>query len=540
MKANGIAETGAIIANGWDKGGAIPGPSELIFDDKPMTIARWPNTGYEYIADVPKESGNSHFQYDGERPSRWKNAEDGWIFGYWQFDWADSYVKLKSVDAASHTMETGGVTDEFGSRKGQRWYALNLLEELDSPGEYYIDRRANRIYFWPPAPLTTGKTYLTLRDKPLISLSDASNVTISGLTFEDTRGEGVHIEGGDDNLIAGCVFRNMGLPGVRIASGQNNHVESCDLYNMGQGGIALDGGNRLTMDLGLNRAYNNLIHDYSNWVRCYRPAIGVNGVGQIVENNLIYNGPHTAILLGGNDHIIQHNEIHHVCRDTGDVGAFYMGRDWTMRGNDILGNYFHHLGGFSGQGFTDAMGVYLDDAASGATVQGNVFYKAGRAVMVGGGRDNHVTDNRFADCSPSIHVDARGIGWAKDHIKKGGDWQMYEKLEAVHYDKPPYSQYYPELAVMLNNDPAFPKGTKVTGNVALGGKWTELQDSLTEEAAGFASNTFKPENPYTGLTDRQVLERILKDYPVFSLPRMEIGLRLDEYRKTLPKQETAK
>ena len=34
---------------------------------------------------------------------------------------------------------------------GARWYALNLLAELDSEGEYYIDRQAGLLYFMPPA-----------------------------------------------------------------------------------------------------------------------------------------------------------------------------------------------------------------------------------------------------------------------------------------------------------------------------------------------------------------------------------------------------
>ena len=534
LKANGITETGAIVSNGWNRSNLV-GPSELVFGDKPMTIARWPNTGYAQIADVPKEGGNSHFQYEGERPSRWKNADDAWVFGYWQFDWADSYVKLKSVDTAKHTLETSGIEDEFGSKKGQRWFALNLLEELDAPGEYFIDRKANVIYFWPPSPLENGKAFLSLLDKPLLLLSNTNSVVLEGLTLEGTRGEGIRIEGGERNLVAGCTFRNMGLMGVRIESGTKNTVQSCDLYDMGQGGITVNGGNRLTLEEGGNVAENNLIHDYSKWVRCYRPAIGVNGVGQKVRNNLIYEGPHTAILLSGNQHEVLRNEVHHVCKDTGDVGAFYMGRDWTMRGNKISGNYFHHLGGFKGEGFTDAMGVYLDDAASGSTVLQNIFYKAGRAVMVGGGRDNLVLNNCFVECNPSVHVDARGTGWAKDHIKRGGDWQMYEKLAAVNFDKPPYSVRYPELVTTPTNEPALPKGTRVTGNIALGGVWSELQDSLTETTAGFTRNKVEPRSPYLGLGDRQVLERVIADYPVLGLKGVVIGLKKDAYRKNLPK-----
>ena len=260
LKANGITETGAIVSNGWNRSNLV-GPSELVFGDKPMTIARWPNTGYAQIADVPKEGGNSHFQYEGERPSRWKNADDAWVFGYWQFDWADSYVKLKSVDTAKHTLETSGIEDEFGSKKGQRWFALNLLEELDAPGEYFIDRKANVIYFWPPSPLENGKAFLSLLDKPLLLLSNTNSVVLEGLTLEGTRGEGIRIEGGERNLVAGCTFRNMGLMGVRIESGTKNTVQSCDLYDMGQGGITVNGGNRLTLEEGGNVAENNLIHE---------------------------------------------------------------------------------------------------------------------------------------------------------------------------------------------------------------------------------------------------------------------------------------
>ncbi|MEO2046854.1 MAG: hypothetical protein ABGX16_09810 [Pirellulales bacterium] len=92
----------------------------------------------------------------------------------------------------------------------------------------------------------------------------------------------------------------------------------------------------------------------------------------------------------------------HVCLETDDVGAFYMGRDWTARGNHIRYNYFHHLG-HGGKGI-GVMAIYLDDWASGTTILGNLCVQAGRAVLIGGGRDNLVQNNLFVDCVPSMLI----------------------------------------------------------------------------------------------------------------------------------------
>src|SRR5579871_2399854 len=366
LPAQGITDFGTLMPNGQ----SLPSANaalELFFQDRPMTLARWPNQGWATIAGTPQGQNGGMFTYQGDRPERWKQAEDIWLHGYWTWDWADSYTRVKSIDYQAQAIYTTPPNGSYGYTPGKRYYALNLLEELDSPGEWYLDRKTGLLYFWPPAPLTEGHAFVSLLDSPLIQLENASYVTLRGLTIEVTRGAGVEIRNGVHDRVEGCVLRNLGTVGVAIEGGEQNGVADCDLYETGQGGISLSGGDRKTLTPGANYAENNCIHDYSRIVRCYRPGVQVDGVGNIVAHNLIYNGPHNAIQLSGNEHRIEYNEVHDVCRETGDVGAFYMGRDWTMRGNVIRYNYFHHLGGFKGQGFTDAMAIYLDDAASGAT-----------------------------------------------------------------------------------------------------------------------------------------------------------------------------
>jgi len=156
-----------------------------------------------------------------------------------------------------------------------------------------------------------------------------------------------------------------------------------------------------------------------------------------------------------------------------------MGRDWTMRGNTVRFNYFHDIGGSAGvKGeFHDAMAIYLDDTAAGTLVFGNVCVRAGRGVLMGGGRDNIIANNVFVDCHPAISLDARGLTWAAKYLVPGGGWNMQENLAAVPYGKPPYSARYPHLANLLSDDPAAPKYDVVQNNIAFHcPNWLEIQD----------------------------------------------------------------
>ncbi|MBM3878984.1 MAG: hypothetical protein FJ387_04595 [Verrucomicrobia bacterium] len=114
----------------------------------------------------------------------------------------------------------------------------------------------------------------------------------------------------------------------------------------------------------------------------------LHGVGNRVAHNRIHDAPHNAVLFWGNDHLLEFNEVYRVCMDTGDAGAFYIGRDWTQRGHVIRYNDFHDLGAtLSGEsGFNAVMAVYLDDTACGTTVYGNIMRRINHAILIGGGR----------------------------------------------------------------------------------------------------------------------------------------------------------
>jgi hypothetical protein len=474
LRALGITDFGAMSGGFGQSGG--PG-LELFFNDQPMTLARWPNAGFIKITDVlgptpvdvrgTKGAQEGIFVFEGDRPLRWVGESDAWVLGYWFWDWAEQRHKIASIDPVRKTIAVASPYHSYGYRKGQWFYGFNILAELDTPGEWYLDREKGILYFWPPTPIASGTAVVSTLPS-LVTMKGTSHTAFRGFTFEATRGTGIVIEGGERIRLLGCTLRNLGGGAVQVSGGRGHRVVGCDISATGDGGISLDGGDRRTLTPGGHVADNNHIHHWSRWNRMYRPGIVLSGVGQTASHNLVEFSPHTAIGFGGNDHVIEYNEIHHVCMEANDAGALYAGRNWTMRGTVVRFNYLHDITGFEGRG---CVGVYLDDQYSGTEVRGNVFARVSRAAMIGGGRDCKIENNIFVDCTPATHVDARGLGWAAD-----GFDGLRNGLKEVPYTVPPWSTRYPRLVSILNDEPMAPKGNLIARNICVGGRWGDFEE----------------------------------------------------------------
>jgi hypothetical protein len=569
LRAAGITEFGPLRSRGFGRP-IVAAHSELFFGGQPMTLARWPNEGqWERIAGFPDSAGQGDehggkigsltggFYYGGDRPNRWQSTDDLWVHGFWAWDWANSYEHVESLDRAHHLVHTASPYGLYGFRKEQRFYFLNILEELDQPGEWYLDRGAGRLYFWPPSTNTAGQfapaarqapgnlnsqtafagsalqgeVLLSLLEGPLISLHDASYVTFRGLDFEGTRGHGVLIRGGTNDLIAGCGLRLLGNYGVWIEGGHGHGVQACDIENTGDGGVYLSGGNRQTLSPGAHFVENCRFQKQGRWSKCYVPAVMIEGVGQRVAHNLIHDHPHCAILFSGNEHHIEFNEIHRVALETGDVGAIYAGRDWTFQGNVIRYNFIHHTGGV-GMG---SMGVYMDDCVSGTTIYGNIFFKVSRAAFLGGGRDHRVENNIFVDCDPAVQLDGRGL----DHSPVWHDMVydfMKRQLASVPFEL--YRSRYPALTNVdhfyqstTNGIP--PEGNVVVHNICVGGKWLSVGWHAQPSMLDLHDNYVGPDPGFQALQD---LNFRLKKGSVplkigfKAIPMEQIGPQKDAFR----------
>jgi len=501
LRALGIRDSGKLGPRGFRRA-YIPAPLELFINAKPQQIARWPNTEAVPLGKVIDKGSAPRYQdysmrpgifsYDVKRAERWTQAKDLYVSGLFFVGYADDTIPIAKIDMEAGTFITA-LPHLYGFRqKGfTKWYALNLIEEIDLPGEYCVDREAGRLYFYPPHDMTDASIQVSLMTEPLVALENCSHVHFENITFENSRGTGIYIEKGNNNLIAGCTLRNLGILAVQIGkgissfpygkhdacgfqasgepgepisramgswheyiyrftawdrqAGTNHGILSCDIYDIGAGGISLGGGDRKTLIPAGNYVRNCDISRVNRWDRTYKAPVNIDGVGNRIEYNHIHDCPGMGIYLHGNDHVIQYNEIDHVLTDMSDQGAIYMGRDPSEAGNRFQYNFFHHVENFH-EGGHGVQAIFFDDySAACATVFGNVFYKTGNTGVIKFylGGQNPIVNNIVIDCPQLLQRNSCKPDGPYKFMQEGlGHERCFKTLDVT---KPPYSVRYPVL-----------------------------------------------------------------------------------------------
>ncbi|MHA7108678.1 right-handed parallel beta-helix repeat-containing protein [Sunxiuqinia elliptica] len=571
LKKVGINDYGKIRNVGFARPYG-PAWGELFVNKKPMHLSRWPNQGMIPMGkviekgSVPRqndfENKGGIIEYDSLRINQWKDEEDAWMAGYFMWGYADDMVKIAAIDTINRNLKTATATlYGYGDSKAWRnWYGVNILRELDTPGEYYIDRGKGILSFIPHEDVK--QLEFSMLETPIIQLSHAQNVHIKNITFECSRGIGIAMDNTRQVVIERCVFRNLGSLGITVGKGiepfadylhegtgnpksgivgslqqhiyanttfnreggHNNSIIACVFYQLGAGGVSLGGGDRLTLEPGNNLVENCLFHDINRIEKSYRPAVHLTGVGNQIRHCEMFNTPSMAIYMYGNNHLVEYNYIHDVCLEVEDQGAFYYGRDPSERGTILRYNYFKNI-----PDHFNTCAVYHDDGACGLTVFGNVFYKAGKwNILLGGGSDNIFQNNLFIANPIGLHVDNRLQNWSKSLLDENG---LYEKrLKAVNYTNPPYNTQYPELVTYFDN-PSLPQRNLFENNVFI--QIDQILDGKKQWLNCMETNWTAYEPLGTENIDEQITptisqETIINKLPNFKpIPLPEIGIQVE-------------
>lgn len=463
----GITDFGAFGPRGWLRS-SLSAPMELSLDGIPQQVARWPNDGTIPLGEVldsgsiPSQGDDDNrpgvFRYNTERAERWVEAEDLFISGIFGVAWASDTIRVAALDTEAETITTEDAHHYGFAQPGRpanvqtNYYAVNLLEEIEVPGEYYIDRNNGVLYYLPPHPLDHSMIQLSAMTDHFIRMNNASHIHVKGIIFENSRGPGLRIENGEGNRVIGCTLRSLGSLGVSFVNGRNHGVDSCNIHHVGRGGVSMQAGHRPSLTPGEHFVINSDIHHFNRWVTQYNPGIRASGVGHYVANNHIHQSLHQAITFSGNDHYFEFNEIHRVLRDISDMGSIYVGRNPTFAGNVIQHNFFHHIS-LAHEGGPGVQAIFFDDdTIYVAKVFGNVFYRTGSTGVIkfhgGGGASiaNNISINnpQLVQDSPG---DIQGINRAISKMLTDEPFQhgFPAMVEAMNIAEDPFRIRYPYL-----------------------------------------------------------------------------------------------
>ncbi len=484
-----------LIADKWpDSFRGYAGWPELFLNGEPLTLARFPNSGYikiDSIVDpgsIPREGDSTgrggrfisreFVSFLRAQLTEFEIGSQFYLDGYWKYKWYDEVIRVESIDTASSEVVLAAPHNYgLGPPSGGLFYGLNQPEYLDHEGEYYFDQRSGILRFIMPAHLKGEKPIVTIgyQDFTLFSMNRCKNIVIQNVDIADHNGYAFEITDSDSVLVEKCSIRNMARSAIRISGGRACGVTNSMLEKIGGTGISLDGGDKTTLTSARHFVIGTSIFDFSRHIKTYSPAIKLDGTGHLVQRNTISNGPHCAIFFTGNDHLIQNNHIQHVCLNTSDAGAIYCGRDWTMGGTVIRQNSIQQLGQASHH---HNWAIYLDDLASGIDVIENIIVDCPSAILVGGGRYNRIIGNHITNCpKASIMYDARGLGWASFFVNDPTNI-MWERLAEVPVNQPPWSTRFPWLRELQDDDPAVPKNVEIKDNEIFHSAIPEIHETV--------------------------------------------------------------
>jgi len=357
------------------------------------------------------------------------------------YDWEEASVAVNKIDDANRQLTVNRPGD-YGIRQGQRFFMLNLLEEIDQPGEMYLDRGTGLLYVYPPSDSATAKVEFSLLEQPFIEMADCNWTILQSLTFDICRANAIQMRNAEHNLIAACTITRPGQTGVIVDGGHDCGIFGCDIGLTGRGCTVITGGDRKTLEPGRHFVENCDLHDFSRLERSYTPAVLLNGVGNRLAHNLMHESPHHAMRIEGNDHVIEFNEIHSVVTEGDDQSGLDIFGNPSYRGNVFRYNFWHHIGSgvACGQG-----GIRLDDTISGVLMYGNIFLKCSEAnfggIQIHGGKDNIVDNNLFVDCKFGISFSP----WGQKRWEEVMNGYGKERMDEVNAWGPPYTDRYPEL-----------------------------------------------------------------------------------------------
>ncbi len=367
--------------------------TQLFINNKRQILARYPNydsnnplmTGDGYINAGGDNKEDIEFHYNPETftKRKWSEPVKAIVHIFPSHYWNNLQYRIKAINWERHVVELGeggwqtNPSESISTNtitESSRFFIENVFEELDAPGEWYLDKEEGILYYKPKDGMDLSKAKVeAVLLKRLIEFRGSRQhpvrfIQLKGFRFSHAattfmdeyeipstgdwgihRGGSVFLEGAEDCAIEECFFDAVGGNAVFI----NNHNRRIKLYgnrfsDIGESAICLAGKSNIdatkvwTCPLcGDKRMWdyfpdskdypaeclisNNLIHNIGVFGKQSAGVFIAMSMKNTISHNHIHHIPRASINIndpfwGG--HIVEYNDIHDTVLETHDHGAF--------------------------------------------------------------------------------------------------------------------------------------------------------------------------------------------------------------------------
>jgi Right handed beta helix region len=422
---------------------------------------------------------------------KWSDPGSAEIHIFQKAYWGNLQWRITGVDRNSNVIWFGDGGHQIGAKwdghparvgKGSRFFIDNVFEELDAPGEWFLDIRSSTLYYYPQ-PGTDMKTALVEvpQHESVIVFQGSQdapvqNVTVKGVRLADTastylaaydvpslsdwsihRGGTVLADGTRQCSIQDCWFDAVGGNGVFVNNyNRNFSITGCKFTETGDSAMCFVGD--LERTNGSQRAFpfecqasNNLVHDCGFYGKQIAGVYISRAKRITVSHNLIYNMPRAAICIGDGTwggHVVEFNETHDTVRETSDHGplnAWGRDRAWSLAQSHAP--YTHDRS-------IDAWDV-LVDAMEPVTIRNNLFNeKSGWGLDLDDGASNYKIYN-------NISIGGVSFKWREGAYREvyNNIWYKSRVAPCFHVgNNYNHDRYYNNITVMETTDTQWPSG----------------------------------------------------------------------------------
>ena len=451
----------------------VSGPPKMIVDGVEYNLARYPNattipmkkyegadgengvfrtgpitnSGSE-LGTVTGDTGEGfEFAISDPKPFTWENTGDIWMYGSWYAEWLKEYVHVKNFDKDKMSVSTYQHTP-YGAKYHQNnyHYYLNVMEELDTPGEWYVDNNAGKLYVYPISDsIKSENIIITTESTDIVTFDNCENVVLNGITVECGGNNGITVSG-RKNIVQNCTIQDVVKFGVYLKA-KNCGVISSTIRRTGDFAVDI---HQINESSGItDMSYLTPTRNFVQNCYIYNVLRGVyvnGGVQNIISHNTVMNTRAMGINIGwGNETIVEFNEVAGGPNVNYDSAQLYVNGNGMGRGSHVRYNYFHDA--LVDQSvYTATHCMYFDDRSSGHYAYGNIL--TGGGLFSHGGSENVFENNVIVDVQKKqvplsnsdnyyLRSEDRWAGWV---VSASSIWHGVTKYSSV-YNSAWWSRY---------------------------------------------------------------------------------------------------